>query len=691
MPGLIYWRVTFRNRIPESPMLESAGMRRALYSTALALFFLVASCHQPEVAPPKPLPWRVVDLVVQKPAIDVNSPILGGRKPWKRVRTYLGAKEIRDRERIQAFYFERIPQMAASQISALEQIVDSRIRWTVDLGQEPFVSFIPLGNQERPLATVYRVAVRTMAGEETTLYQAQALQRIPPAPATETIDLSAFAESTVELIFEIQPPPRSAKFNPRSRSLWGSPAVYSRSSLEDLPAKTTNSDAEASQGQSQARPNVLLIGADTLRADSLGAYGASPSLTPALDRLASESDVWLNAVSCFNVTNPSFVSLMTGLYGKNHGVYDMKTQLPPEHTTLAEAFSQAGYATLGVISARHLRDQGSGLGQGFDQMRVSKGHDAAELAIGHAMSWLQDMGLQKPGVQEPGPSKLGQQEPQQPFFAWIHLFDVHTPHTPPAPYSLGFHPEEATGMRPPQRWSTFRSPGPLEFLNHAFGGEMNLYRGELAYLDRQVDRLLDFLHSRGQLDNTIVVFVSDHGENLEDHGVLYAHHGLWQTTTHVPLMIRWPETAVSQETPRGRRFDGLVQNVDVFPTLLAAAGLPIPPQDGQDLRTLTAEGSRGRRAAFSEHAHRWGARVRTERHSYMVSQGNPYFEDGPYFFDLEQDPQEIHNLAGTGLPEEAELDRVLKSWLAERRESSPTLPANLSQEDIDRLRALGYL
>ncbi|MCH9649524.1 MAG: sulfatase-like hydrolase/transferase [Deltaproteobacteria bacterium] len=677
-------------------MLESAGMCRALHPTAIALLFvLVASCGQREVSPSQPPPWQVIDLIVQKPAIDANSPILGGRKPWKRLRTYLGAKEIRDRNRIQPFYFERIPQMAASQISAIEQIVDSRLRWTVDLGKEPFVSFIPLGNQERPLSTFYRVAVRTQEGEETTLYRAQAHQRIPPAPATETVDLSAFSETTIDLIFEIQPPAHAGKFNPRSRSLWGSPAVYSRKSLEKLPAKTSSSAAEPSHNE--GLPNVLLIGADTLRADSLGAYGAKPSLTPALDRLASESDVWLNAISCFNVTNPSFVSLMTGLYGKNHGVYDMKTQLPPEHTTLAEAFSQAGYATLGVISARHLRDQGSGLGQGFDQMRVSKGHDAAELAVGHTMSWLQDLEAQNLELQEPEPSEpSGQsaqapQEKRQPFFAWVHLFDVHTPHTPPSPYSLGFHPEEATGMKPPKRWNLFRSPGPLEFVNHAFGGEKDLYRGELAYLDRQVDRLLDFLSSRGQLDNTIVVFVADHGENLEDHGILYAHHGLWQTTTHVPLMIRWPDALVNPETPRGRRFDGLVQNVDIFPTVLAAAGLPVLEQDGQDLRTLTAENSRGHRAVFSEHAHRWGTRVRTERHSYMVSQGNPYFEDGPYLFDLENDPEELHNLAGTGLPEEAELDRTLKGWLAERRESSPTLPANLSQEDIDRLRALGYL
>ena len=121
------------------------------------------------------------------------------------------------------------------------------------------------------------------------------------------------------------------------------------------------------------------------------------------------------------------------------------------------------------------------------------------------------------------------------------------------------------------------------------GGHIALYEGEVAYLDRQLDRLLGFVESRGLLDSTIVAFVSDHGENLEDHGVRFRHAGLWDTTVHVPLMIRWPG-------PRrpGRRIAGLVQHLDLFPTLLGTAGIAITDQDGVDLRRLAARSPAGR-------------------------------------------------------------------------------------------------
>ncbi len=633
-----------------------AMSKALLILLSLLLSFSNLGCRPKEQPPEPPKAWDRFDLVYQRPTVDFNPPTMGKRKPWNRIYGYLGTREVRNRNRIAPFYFERIPQIGSSQIFALEQAVGSRLRWTVDLGRQPFLSFIPLGNENNPLATFYRVTIRQANGESQVLCNLEAPLTIPPAPPTKTISLSSFANSTVDLVFEIIPPEGDTDYHPRSRSIWGSPAIYSR---KDIP-RTSVATAQ--------RPNILLIGADTLRADALGAYGATPSVTPALDRMAAQGDVWLNAVSPFNVTNPSFVSIMTGLYGKNHGVYDMLTPLPPEHTTLAEVFSEAGYETVAILSANHLRDEGSGLGQGFDKVQLSPSHDAAELAVARLMTWLS-------------------LHPEKPFFAWLHLFDVHTPNTPPAPYARGFYPERAVGLRPPTKWVPFRKPGLRRFRNHAFGGEIDLYRGEVAYLDRQVDRLLDFLKSRGLLENTIIAFVADHGENLEDHGVLFAHHGLWQTTTHVPLIIRWPGGIA----PRGRRFEGLVQSIDLFPTLIAAAGLPVPPQDGEDLRQLTGGSRRGRRAAFSENAHQWGTRVRTLRHSYMVSLDNPYFEDGRYLFDLEKDPQELHNLAGTGMPEEDELDLALKNWLSDRRKSVQTHPTDLSQEQIDRLRALGYL
>ena len=631
-------------------MVDSAVVRRLSILLLLALSTL-PSCEAPQ-GEGEARAWERFDLWANKPEVEVAAP--HARRSWIRRIAYYGSSEVRDREKVPPGHFKRVKQLPASEIRALEQVLGSRLRWSLDVGEEAFFSFIPLRDERLRLPVEYRVFIRRDGGDETLLASVPAPTLVPPGQATEYVDLSAYAGESVELILELEPPVTKRDLIGRGRGMWGSPAVTG-----------LHTRAEAPAGSVQ-RPNVLLIGADTLRADALGAYGADPSVTPALDRLAAQSDVWLEAVSCFNVTNPSFLSLMTGLYGKNHGIYNLTTKLAEEHETLAEVFSKAGYGTLAVISARHLGPQASGIGQGFDRVLRSDRHYTAELAVDMTMDWIARQ--------------------QRPFFAWLHLFDPHTPHTPPAPFAYGFRPDDASGMRPPQRWALFRNPGMPPYVHRGLGGQKDLYASEIAYMDRQMDRLLDFLESRGLLETTILVFVADHGENLEDHGILYGHHGLFETTTRVPLMIRWPGPR-----QQGRRLEGLVQNVDIYPTLLKAVGLDFAEGDGRDLLEITGEGRRGRRVAFSEHAHQTGVRVRTDDFAYVRSQGNPFVEDGTYLYDLRSDPEESTNLAGTDHPHEAEMKRLLDGWLADRREAAPVRPSEMTEEDVDRLRALGYL
>ena len=481
----------------------------------------------------------------------------------------------------------------------------------------------------------------------------------PIAPAAVEVDLSPYAGHKIDLLLNVDGSAAHAPDQPVPSALWGSPALYSR---RDLPA--------AKQGSEGDRPNVLLIGIDTLRAEALGAWGKEPSPTPSLDRLAGESDVWPDAYTVFNVTNPSFISIMTGLYGKNHGVYDLKTPLPPSHTTLAEKLSAAGYDTLALISASHLGDHNSGLGQGFAEVHTATEQSAAEMNVDATMDWL-----------------AARSQRTKPFFVWLHLFDPHTPHTPPEPYALGFRPAEAMGLAPVRAWIPFRPPGPRGFTEQVLGADRDLYYGEVAYLDRQVGRLMDFLASRGLLRNTVVAVVADHGENLGEHGIRFRHVGLFDTTTHVPLMIRWPDRRERQ----GHRFPGLVQTIDLYPTLLAAAGLKADRVDGQDLRELTGNGRTGRRAVFSEHAGRLGVSVRTPDYRYGLNQGNaPFIPDGPVLYDLKADPQETQSLAGRGLPAEKELNGLLLRWLADRRKGPTPQSRDLTEEEVQRLKALGY-
>jgi arylsulfatase len=608
-------------------------------------------------------PWERIDLWRVRPEVEA-APV---DNKWLRVSqqriTFLGMEEVRDMSLVPAQQRASFPKWPAGQIRALEQVAASRLRWRVQLGQEPYVSFIPLGFERPCPSCVYRVAVRETGSPEKELFRVEAAPIVLTAPAAVEVDLSPYAGKEVDLLLSLDGPTGAPpKGQPFPAALWGSPGVYSRKA----PAPQQEG---VQQNEDENRPNILLVGFDTLRADALGAWGRQPSLTPTLDRLAGESDVWLNAFSAFNVTNPSFVSILTGLYGKNHGIYDLRTPLPASFQTLPELLSGAGYETLAVISARHLGDHNSGLGQGFSDITLSDEHFAAELAVDMTMDWLSE-----------------RKDPAKPFFAWVHLFDPHTPHTPPRPFALGYRGARPTGLGPVRDWMNFREPGPRTFAEPILGGEKSLYDGEVAYLDRQIGRLLDWLDSRGLLENTIVAVTADHGESLGEHGINFRHVGLHDTTTHVPLMIRWPGR---EQT--GRRIEGLVQTIDLFPTLLGAAGIEPPDSDGEDLRELTGENRRGRRAVFAEHAGKLGLMVRTPEHKYILSQGNNFLPDGPSLFDLRQDPGEVQNLAGQGLPVEKQMADLLTRWLADRRGGPKINPRNLSPEDEARMRALGYL
>jgi arylsulfatase len=645
---------------------------------ALLLVLALTSCRAQESAPSAPSdrtrgPWERRDLWLDRPQIEVYP--FGNRsaRPDARGISFLGAAEVRDMSKVPPQQLIAFPRRTAGQVRALGQAAGSRLKWRLSVGRDAYVSFVPLGpagadpaQGGQACACTYRLGVRAPDGS---LHELARLPVEAPTPlnpfaqAAVEVSLAAWEGQEVDLLLQIDGPPDLQPGlqsglrpgQPLPAALWGSLALYSRGPAA-LPVP------------GGGKPNVLVLGIDTLRADALGAWGRSPSLTPAIDRLAEESDVWLDAFSAFNVTNPSFVSIFTGLWGKNHGIYDLQTPLPPDHTTLAELFSAAGYDTMAVISAHHLGAHNSGLGQGFAEVTTASEHFAAELAVDMTVDWL-----------------AGREG--RPFFAWVHLFDPHTPHTPPEPYAVGFRPAADAGLAPVSLWEPFRPPGPRGFTEPVLGADKTLYDGEVAYLDRQVGRLLAFLASRGLLDNTVVALVADHGENLGDYGILYRHLGLWDSTTHVPLLVRRP--AARSE---GRRFKGLVQTIDLFPTLLRLADLAVPAQDGQDLYELTGEGRTGRRAVFAEHAGRLGLMARTDRHQYILSSGNNprFIPDGPALYDVAEDPDQNVNLAGRGLPAEREMDALLKRWLATRRKAATTQQRTLSPEEEQRLRALGY-
>jgi len=287
----------------------------------------------------------------------------------------------------------------------------------------------------------------------------------------------------------------------------------------------------AKRGVSQ--PNVILVTLDTTRADHLGCYGDRDARTPNLDALARAGVLFEQAASPAPLTLPAHSSIMTGMYPTHHGVrVNGSTALGQSQTTLAEVLSEKGYET-GAFVGAFVLDGRWGLNQGFrvyDDHFDLKKYKHIDLA-----------GVQRPAdqVMDAALAWLESHKPD-PFFAWIHLYDPHSPYEPPEP---------------------FRS-------QHGQRGLAGLYDGEIAFADEQVGRCVSWLRRNALDEKTILVVMGDHGEGLGSHGEGTHGYFVYDYALRVPFVVATPFSEL-----RGVRVDSQVSAVDVFPTLLALGGI----------------------------------------------------------------------------------------------------------------------
>ena len=401
-----------------------------------------------------------------------------------------------------------------------------------------------------------------------------------------------------------------------------------------------------------ARPNVLLVTIDTLRADRLGCYGFGLARTPAIDRLAHEGVRCTDAASVAPITMTSHSSILTGLYPPAHGVRDNGAYaLGDGITTLAERLKAAGYDTQAFVSAAVLARQYN-LIQGFDlydddlsaedtpplfMIRDRPGPRTADKVLAWLEGWL------------------GKRS-RQPFFTWVHFYDPHQPY-------------EARGS------DLYLLPTP--------------YDQEIAVADRSLGRILDRLRDAGALDDTLVIVTADHGESLDEHGE--KTHGLfvYDATIRVPLVWRYPRLF-----PQATIYDDPVRAVDIVPTVLAALGLPGGdetqgtsllaafqgherlPDLPQYSESLLAELGFGMAALQSVRLH--GAKyIRAPR---------------PELYDLHADPRELTNRYAPDDARVRELSSTLDAILADStRRAAPATASPMDRETAEMLQALGYL
>ena len=321
----------------------------------------------------------------------------------------------------------------------------------------------------------------------------------------------------------------------------------------DLQESTRGSAEMADRRSSIDRPNILLYVVDTLRADHLGVYGYSRPVSPELDKFAAQATVFDNAVANSSWTRAAMASIFTGLWPLKHAANGRKDILDPEAITLAEILSEAGYQTAAKVRNWNVFPV-FGFRQGFDDyQRVRDGK--ADKVSRQVAEWLDT------------------RETDKPFFLWVHTVDPHEPYRPPAETRDLFMAENQ------EDWGLDKHPGfkrtatmTDEEKESVTNYLRSLYDAEIAFNDRGFGDLIRTLDEQELLDSTVVIFVSDHGEEFLDHGTWGHGRNLYAEQINVPLIIRFPDRG------QGRRVSEVVQQIDLLPTLLEYLALPVPDQ-----------------------------------------------------------------------------------------------------------------
>jgi arylsulfatase len=312
-----------------------------------------------------------------------------------------------------------------------------------------------------------------------------------------------------------------------------------------------------------ARPNVLLVTIDTLRADHLHCYGDPRPTSPNIDAFAARSVVFERAIAASGYTGPAHASIMTSRYPRQQSMaFGNGTIQQRDAETLAEAFQRAGYATAAFVSNRVLAAS-SGLEQGFDVYdadlpetepnRPDVFQRLAPQTLERALAWLR-------------------QARSKPFFLWVHFQDPHGPYTPPEPYLDAFHlaPVAGEAELPVLADNGGRNGIPAYQLiagARRISDYESRYAGEIAFMDHSVGQLIAAVERERP---AIVAVMADHGESFGENGFYFAHgHSAAPDLSHVPLLLHAPNLRAEHRAE-------LVSQVDVMPTLLQLAGVPRP-------------------------------------------------------------------------------------------------------------------
>jgi arylsulfatase A-like enzyme len=426
-------------------------------------------------------------------------------------------------------------------------------------------------------------------------------------------------------------------------------------------------------------PNIVLVVMDTLRADRCSTFGYGPETTPQLTRLAEHGTLFEEAQSSSSWTWPSTASLLTGLGVDEHGVRDAEAcYLNGSVETLSEVLQARGYTTAGY-SGNPLIVAERNYDQGFEFFRGSRsGFTPSSSIVPEAMSWMRE--------------RRGER-----FFLYLHLIDPHDPHHPMPEF------EEQFAFAQPEDFEDHGMTRYAKALNEdSLGSEQvpatharwidNIYDASVATGDHWLGVVLDTLDDLNLSDETIVVFTSDHGEELFDHGSLKHSHSLHRELVHVPLVMAGPGIAA------GRRVQEPISNRNVAPTLARLGGASLPgialPMD-----LLDPTGEESRPVVFATHIG-WldgkpGHQILGGRKDDWVVHFTPAggTEESLRIhglYDLSVDPYEANDLSKSNPARTQQMiEATVESFIEQRREAPRAMKGGV--QTLELLRGIGYL
>ena len=442
------------------------------------------------------------------------------------------------------------------------------------------------------------------------------------------------------------------------------------------------------------RPDILLVTFDTLRRDHVSCYGAENLTTPHVDALAASGVRFSDCQAVVPLTGPSHVSILTGVYPQEHGVFRNGVQLARDKPVLQGMLKAAGYRTGAVLAGWTLKRSQCSLERGFDtyddegmeeRYAVVNLMRRADAVTDAALKWADAFAAE-------GPSR-------PPYFLFVHYFDPHEPYEAP--------PGDACA----------KNPGAGGYCTPKFTGRLAEYDREIAFSDREMGRLLEGLRTRGLMTDTLVLFTADHGQAFGDHGYGDAEgaHGrrVYQDNVAVPLVVSWPG-----RIPAGKVNALPTCHLDLVPTIAAAAGITasIPAGlPGYDLlpaledpsapapwgnarrvrRGVTYRGAIGNKWNIFRWAMNRDVEAAEPLYAYAIADGKKIIVDFTprhrvEAYDLAADPWEAKPLPSDAVPGRDAWAQSVLDWY--ERTKSPELRATQpTGAELENLRSLGYV